>query len=171
MRKVRRACFETNSSSTHAICIPQSVNIGRGYTMTFRVGRYGWEEDSDSGSDYLYTAICDRYGEDDDKLQKALNHIREVLAPYDITCEFIEPKWSYWKDDSGRYLDSEYGYIDHSGEFYLLMDELLTNDELLLRYLAGSIVYTGNDNCSDNYIDEIVSDYEARGYYVFEKGN
>ena len=171
MRKVRRSCFETNSSSTHAICIPRSVNIGRGYTITFRVGRYGWEEDSDMGSNYLYTAICCRYEKDDDQIQAVLNHIREVLAPYDITCEFIEPKWSYWKDGSGRYLDSDNGYIDSSEEFYPLMDELLTNDELLLRYLAGSIVYTGNDNCSDNYIDEIVSDYKARGYYVFEKGN
>lgn len=171
MVKIRRGCFETNSSSTHAICIPQSVNIGRGYTMTFRVGRYGWEEDSDDGSDYLYTAICDRYGEDESKRQEVLNHIREVLAPYDITCEFIEPRWGYCHNGEGRYLDSEYGYIDHCGEFYDLMDELLTNDELLLRYLTGAIVYTGNDNSYDERIDNIINEYEGMGYYVFEKGN
>lgn len=171
MLQVRQSCFETNSSSTHAICIPQVATIGREYTMTFRVGRYGWEEDSDDGADYLYTAICTRYGEDEEELQKALNHIREVLAPYDIKCEFIEPKWSFWRDGSGRYLDSEYGYIDHECEFYPLMDELFSNNDLLVRYLSGSIVYTGNDNCYDNYIDDIVSEYEAKGYYVFEKGN
>ena len=171
MLQVRQSCFETNSSSTHAICIPQSVDVGRGYTMTFRVGCYGWEEGSNDGVDYLYTAICTRYSENEDELQKALNHIREVLTPYDIKCEFIEPKWSFWKDGSGRYLDSEYGYIDHEGEFYPLMDELFANKDLLLRYLAGAIVYTGNDNGYDNRIDDIVSEYEAKGYYVFEKGN
>lgn len=171
MLQVRQSCFETNSSSTHAICIPQVVTIGRGYTITFRVGCYGWEEDSADGADYLYTAICIRYGENEEEFQKALNRIREVLAPYDIKCEFIEPKWSFWKDDSRRYLDSECGYIDHEWEFYPLMDELFSNKDLLVRYLVGSVVYTGNDNGCDDRIDDIVGEYEAKGYYVFEKGN
>jgi hypothetical protein len=51
------------------------------------------------------------------------------------------------------------------------MDELFSNKDLLVRYLAGSIVYTGNDNGYDDMIDDIVSEYEAKGYYVFEKGN
>lgn len=88
-----------------------------------------------------------------------------------LECDFIEPKWSKWRNDESRYLDSDDGYIDHCCEFYPLMDELFADEELLVRYLSGAVVYTGNDNCDDDRIDEIIEDYESRGYYVYEKGN
>ena len=171
MLKLRCGCFETNSSSTHAICIPAAGSLGSGYTKRFSVGRYGWENDDADADDYLYTAICERYEDDEEARQAALDKIRAVCAKHNIECDFIEPKWCKLSKDESRYLDSDDGYIDHCCEFYPLMDELFADEDLLYRYLSGAVVFTGNDNYDEDRIDEIIEDYESRGYYVYEKGN
>ena len=62
-RQIRRSCFETNSSSTHAICITKAdVNKeDLPSHVTFTHGEFGWEADTyDSPEDkaaYLYQAI------------------------------------------------------------------------------------------------------------------
>ena len=170
MLQVRQSCFETNSSSTHAICIPKGSSAPGNCVFTFRVDRFGWESDEGDACDYLYTALCERYGEDPDKLEEVLNHIREVAAKKHNECEFITPKWSKFSDGT-RYLDFDEGYIDHCSELYPLIDELLNDDDLLMSYIGGASVFTGNDNSDDDRIDEIISDYESMGYYVYEKGN
>ena len=103
MLKIRRGCFETNSSSTHAICIPAVGSLGSGYTKRFRVGRYGWENGDADADDYLYTAICERYENDEEARQAALDKIRAVCAKHNIECDFIEPKWWKWSKDESRY--------------------------------------------------------------------
>lgn len=168
MLQIRKNTFETNSSSTHAICIPATGSLENGYTRRFSVGTYGWEDDTADADDYLYTAICERYENNEEERQEALDKIRAVCAKHNIECDFIEPKW---RNNKSRYLDSNDGYIDHCNKLYPLMDDLFANEDLLYRYLSGAVVFTGNDNCDDDRIDEIMEDYESRGYYVYEKGN
>lgn len=112
-----------------------------------------------------------RYSNDNVKLQEVMNHIRDVCSKYDIDCKFVAPNWSFGRISGNRYLDIDDGYIDHASELYPLIDELLADDDLLCRYLAGGEVFTGNDNSDDERIHDIITDYEARGYYVYEKGN
>ena len=52
----------------------------------------------------------------------------------------------YWIGSSGHaYLDN--GYVDHGDELAEFLDIILSNEDLLMRYLFGdSTVYTGNDN-------------------------
>lgn len=169
MIKIRRGCFETNSSSTHAICIPKEAKLGHDYKLTFRVGCYGWDRGNVDANDYLYTAICDHYSGDEKKRYEVLNKIKSICETHNIECKFIEPKWETWKGN--QYLDSDDGYIDHGDDLSTLLDMLFSDDELLTRYLAGAEVFTGNDNSDDERIDDVVEEYELKDYYVYEKGN
>lgn len=168
MRKIRRECFETNSSSTHAICIPNSKEIGGGFEIIFQAGDYGCEDNHVDQNDYLYTAICELYANDEKKRQEVLNHIREVCSKHNIDCLFVEPRWRNY--NGHRYLDSDYG-IDHYGDLHELIDILMKDENLLERYIAGAQVFTGNDNGGIDRIEEIIADFKEDGYYVFEKGN
>ena len=42
MIQIRNGVFETNSSSTHSICIPKKTSIKRD-SIYFGIGEYGWE--------------------------------------------------------------------------------------------------------------------------------
>ena len=148
-RQIRRGCFETNSNSTHAICIIKAdVNKeDLPSHVTFTHGEFGWENDeySDlwSKASYLYQAICSCY-EGDEKAE-VINKITELLAEYGIICDFEPDKDKEWGD----------GYIDHGYETIDFVKAVLEDSEKLLRYLFGdSIVITGNDN-SDGYSDRM----------------
>lgn len=168
--QIRRGCFETNSSSTHAICISKDdvdeSNLPK--HVTFTHGEFGWEErtlsDKWSRASYLYQAICDCY--DDDEKQEKLEVLKDLLAGYGIDCEFEPDKKDSWG-------------IDHSYEAKDFVDAVLNDSDKLIRYLFGdSIIVTGNDNSEwfDEYMYE-TSDYpyvlkdEFSKYEIFEKGN
>lgn len=161
-RQIRKGVFETNSSSTHAICISKD-NINKNSLpehITFTHGEFGWEFDTHSDTwtkaSYLYQAICDC--NDGNERQEKLNKIIELLKKYDITCDFEPDKNTEWGD----------GYIDHAGETYELVDALLCDEDKLIRYLFGeSFIITGNDN-SDSYNDRM---YVNEGEEVTEWGN
>lgn len=148
-RQIRRRCFETNSSSTHAICIAKS-DVDKSYLpshVTFTHGEFGWEnnEYSDlwSKASYLYQAICDCY--DEHEKEEAMNNISEVLGSYGITCNFEPNSNSRWSD----------GYIDHGYEAIDFVITVLNDSDKLLRYLFGdSMVITGNDN-GDGFSDRM----------------
>ncbi len=61
--QIRKGCFETNSSSMHAIVITKDKpeNIYTGYACEFRVGEFGWEHrrymDFMDKASYLWTII------------------------------------------------------------------------------------------------------------------
>ena len=173
--QMRRGCFETNSSSTHAICISKD-DVDKNSLpkhVTFTHGEFGWEErtlsDTWSKASYLYQAIC--YCYDDDEKQEKLEVLKNLLAEYGIDCEF-EPD----KKDSWGY---SYGYIDHGYGTKDFVDAVLNDTDKLIRFLFGnSMIVTGNDNSS--WFDEYMygtSDYsyvlkdEFSKYEIFEKGN
>ena len=166
MKQIRRNVFETNSSSTHSICISKApVTVGN--YIYFRIGEYGWGNDCVDTVDYLYTAILEQ--DDRDEL---LEKLKSILDSYHITYKFEEPK--YWESDSGnKFLDN--GGIDHSDETREFIDAVLSDEDMLMRCLFGdSCVYTGNDNQDNdpggcNIADEFTWEYEG-GKYI-EKPN
>ncbi len=134
MKQIRHSVFETNSSSTHSICISKK-HVERLPELTvFTVGELGWSEgcETDTG-DYLYTALLEL--ERNDLVEK----LEEILNRHGVKCAFKKPRENSW-----------YG-IDHSGELEEMIEGLFSNEDQLLRYLFGdSCIYTGNDNSSED---------------------
>ena len=160
MKQIRRNVFETNSSSTHSICISKNpVTIDK--FIHFGIGEYGWENDCVGTANYLYTAILIQDNRDD-----LLNKLKTILDSYSIEYEFDEPSWHKSAIGDGVWL--EYGYIDHGYELGEFLDIILSDEDLLMRYLFGdSCVYTGNDN-QDN--DPAGCDIARAEYYDYYKG-
>ena len=177
-RQIRRSCFETNSSSTHAICITNN-DVDKNNLpnhVTFTHGEFGWEfdvhEDTWTKASYLYQAICGLYDGVGAGNQKYLDRITELLAQYGISCEFEPSKdGSYWEN----------GYIDHVHDTSDFVEAVLANSETLLRYLFGdSMIVTGNDN-GDSFYNYMYEDdswnYSSplkakfNNYEVYMKGN
>ena len=154
MKQIRRNVFETNSSSTHSICISKApVTIGK--HIDFCIGEYGWASDCVYASDYLYTAILIQ--EDSDEL---LHKLKNILDAHSISYEFEEPRYSTYDDDhEWKWLES--GHIDHGYDTREFINAVLSNEDMLMRCLFGaSYVYTGNDN-SSSYEDMCYAAYET----------
>lgn len=167
-RQIRNSVFETNSSSTHSICISKKPAAIRDF-IHFRIGEFGWENDCVDTTDYLYTAILEQYDADE-----LLERLKEILDNHSIEYEFEEPHYDISSDGQYKWLND--GYIDHSDEARDFVLAVLNDEDLLMRCLfsADSCVYTGNDNqdCHPsgcNIADETMWMYE-RGKYV-EKPN
>ena len=182
MRQIRNGVFETNSSSTHSICISKKP-VECWSFVRFRIGEYGWENAcvSDTAS-YLYTAIlyAYSYSEAEEKIDK----LKNILDKHSVSYVFEEPVYetSRW----GTYL--KYGYIDHGYECTEFVEAVLNDEDMLLRYLFGdSCIYTGNDNQDNNperhniaceeYYDDDKDEYVTNPYHdtanydYFYKGN
>lgn len=161
--KVRKNVFETNSSSTHSICVTKNNILDEKQNhIEFTIGEFGWEIDEYCSpytkAQYLYTGLLDNGRED------LIENIKSILDSNGITYEFETPQ--YWTSSDGyKCLDN--GYIDHSNE----LDEFLTiccDEDKLMRFLfsSESFIITGNDN--DDYDVGINVSYDHDEYY---KGN
>jgi len=143
-RQIRRGCFETNSSSTHAICIAKEGYAKRDY-VEFEIGEFGWEFDTYSSvhsrASYLITAIFNSSKEyADEKLQQ----LKDILDDNGIKYDIPEPRVDSW--EYGSYYDID-GYIDHVEETRTFVEAVLSDSDKLMRYLFGdSMIVTGNDN-------------------------
>lgn len=165
-KKTRRNVFETNSSSTHSICLTKNNILDKKSDhIHFTFGEFGWEMETYNSAyekaQYLYTAICEN------KKTELLNKIKLILDANNITYEFDKPIFTTSSGGEYTWLDSECGYIDHSDE----LEEFLTiceDENKLMRYLfsSESFIITGNDN-NDCDVDINVN-YEHEEYY---KGN
>lgn len=168
--QVRQGLFETNSSSTHAICIAKKElndNYKLPKSIEFDLGSFGWEideyHDIFSKASYLYTGYVEIMGSKiyHEERMKDENYrewkecdvkaslifkdkIKELLP--DIECEFedVENTKTYY-------------YIDHSddgvGSF---INYVLSSRENLIAYLVNdnSTIFTGNDNDDDGNVDD-----------------
>lgn len=174
--QIRRNVFETNSSSTHAICITKN-DINKTLLPThisFKYGKFGWEfavhDDTSTKSSYLYQAILSCFK--DDEREEKLSIIKTLLDNYDISCDFEIKKSEY---------DWENGYIDHGDNTIDFVNAVLSDGEKLIKYLFGdSIIVTGNDNGDEfsDYMYEGIdcyynSTYKSKfdNYEIYEKGN
>lgn len=193
MKVIRRNVFESNSSSCHSIAIgKEKVPNVAGRHVYFGAGEYGWEQDcvGDTAS-YLHTAIVD--SSTPAQYEERINKIKAILDRYDVQYEFapVEYKKSEYNPDYEyiEFASSNYKWanVDHAGECTALINALLSNEDLLIRYLFGdSYIYTGNDNSDDEdsmcYCAEATiwddnnepipnPNHDAEHYDYFFKGN
>lgn len=165
--QVRHGMFETNSSSTHAICLYADYNItglinkweDAEYKLPYKEHKlffgnsidFGWENKHyhtpEEKAAYLWECIvcCDLV----DKLK---NRIISVLKKYGVTAQFADTeKRNYGSDEHPNLHDvfvEGSGYVDHGDEAAAAVTAICFNDEYLLNYLFNEDCYvaTGNDN-------------------------
>ena len=150
--QIRRGVFETNSSSTHSICIAKNDDVKFPQSLTFQLGEFGWGCNTlksvfDKAS-YIYTAfICTGRVEEFERIVK-------LLQSWGIRVEI--------------FANSGYYYIDHFEELGEFLSAICADENKLKRYLFSdfSFIITGNDN--DDMDVDIKVDYEHDEYY---KGN
>ena len=174
MIQIRRSIFETNSSSTHAICIGRKpVKMAYPSQLHFSIGEYGWElarlSSPEEKASYLYTAmlcICEAH-DPNELVNQVQCEIRNAVEPAGIICTFEEPEFEV--TSYGSYL--QVGYVDHASECAEFVYAVMHNRDLLLRYLFGSdsFVGTGNDNTCD--WGEVVQEANEITHEIFEKWN
>lgn len=157
MIQIRSNVFETNSSSTHSICIPKKTKTAVNQ-INFTIGEYGWENDTvyDTAS-YLYTAILCGYNYDE--AMEKLDRLTDILNRHNIVYKFEEPKWEFDKYVGTKYLSYDSGYLDHAYEARELVEALLDDEDMLMRYLSEGVVHTGNDNEDDNEYCSVACEY------------
>lgn len=170
MINIRKGLFETNSSSTHAICIGKNNhNLEIPSELTFKVGEFGWanevHDDVLTLASYLYTALTEYYS--GKELTKHINHIYTLLGYNGCKATFIEPNVGEWGLADG--------YIDHSEGLGDFLNKVLSSDKALLRYLFSpdSFIVTGNDNdyWYFDYMDDFKIDKDSKNVEIFEKWN
>lgn len=154
-RIVRKGVFESNSSSTHAICIATEGKLCLQPSLHFELDEFGWEWNSlsfpEEKASYLFTAIV-HTNEDDSRINLPINEwheiqwIKEVLERHEVEATFQDPTWKKLEFSDGYYLG--YGYIDHGYELKDFLEDILSDEDMLMKYLfaSGSYVQTGNDN-------------------------
>ena len=158
MRQIRQNTFETNSSSTHSICISKNPVVDvRNKHVYFGSGEFGWSTDTvtDTAS-YLYTAMVTAYSPQE--FREKLEKLKNILDKYGITYDFSpveEIKLDYTSDYSYlMFTKDRYASVDHARQCIPFIESLLNDEDMLLRYLFGdSCIYTGNDN-SNEYGDD-----------------
>lgn len=151
MINIRQGVFESNSSSCHSICISKTpIKNCDNRTINFRLSGFGWSEETCYNTeDYLYTAIvCSDLTPIE--VEMYLDKLKKILDKHNIHYSF-EP-YKVVHSEYGDYCTCEREHswsvgIDHAGEVLPLVDKLLDDENLLMRYLFGdSVIYTGNDN-------------------------
>lgn len=173
-RYIRQGVYETNSSSTHTICISKKCINPSTFPdhVTFKHGEFGWEfniyTELESKASYLYQSICDCNDEND--RENKLSKISQILGEYGISCDFEQNKDPEFYD----------GYIDHAYDTVDFCHAVLNNREKLLQFLFGdSFIVTGNDNddAYDEYMKGECAIWNApflqkfNAYEIYEKGN
>lgn len=164
--QVRKGLFETNSSSVHSIVIGnngEDIHKHLPTTLEFYGGEFGWEHevytDTDSKASYLYTSIVNCRS--DINVEDTLKRIKQILAKWNVKAVFEE------LDENNNFRG--FCYVDHAYDNIGLINELTTNEDLLMNYLfsSGSSVETGNDNEETEYI----AGTPKNVFYEYEKGN
>lgn len=171
MRQERQSVFETNSSSTHSICIATNRNTELTYPekLYFKCKEFGWDirhlTSPEDKAAYLYASFLELYSRD--KAQEVMAFIMEVLQDVGVQCEFETPVYRRYGD--GVFYVQNAG-VDHCGEddHRRFVDKTTNNKGRLLRYLFSdeSFVLMGNDNSEH--------DVTIRAFYPHEeyyKGN
>lgn len=172
MMQIRSSVFETNSSSTHCVCIATDRNAELDFpeVLKFNCKEYGRYKDElrtpESKASYLYASILSIY--ERKKAEKAKNWIMDKLAEVGVECVFETPVYnSYW---GGFYCTN--AYVDHPGEddHATFVENILRSKGRLIRYLFSdkSFVITTSDEIEDDSIENFHVDYRHEFYY---KGN
>lgn len=132
MIQIRKNVFETNSSSTHTLCIPWKLKKEPIKYIDMRLGEYGWEKERcNYPGDYLWTAINCFGGEETKECKEKLFADLDQLG---IQYKYEEPS------------ENEDYYIDHSRDLLSFVHDVLDHPDKLLRFLSEGFICLGNDN-------------------------
>lgn len=181
MIKIRQNVFETNSSSTHAICIcTNNPNVPT--KVDIKVGEFGWDRvdltDPEEKLSYLYTYLTywTYYRIYDARNPEAIKKAKkEIGAIQDDLCDRLFklgcwPNFETVEETLSRYENYD-AYIDHDE----CMDEGFVKFVLnhLDDYLSGdSVIMLGNDNNRYDVFEMADNLKEKEGNIkVFYKGN
>lgn len=154
MKQVRQGVFETNSSSTHSICIAKNATLELPKELHFNLGEFGWEcgtlGDLHTKASYLYTGF-ENNGRMDD-----FNKIVQLLAAKGIEVTVVPKEEGDWY------------YVDHADELGEFLDAICADENKLINFLFSplSFIITGNDNDDEDVAVNV--SYEHDYYY---KGN
>ena len=154
MHQIRKAVFETNSSSSHSLTlssidlvkIPFPPEILRSGMLELSLGYYGWEwfrmYTAKNKIEYLFTQLFDHDNIPEGDVQTVTRALREESARFDSLCRVV-------KEHTGVELvvrPGSSGGVDHqSGGVGL---EVFESDERLRTFLFSeeNYIQTGNDN-------------------------
>lgn len=145
MISIRYNTFETNSSSTHSLAVPKKVTHIPS-DIRFHFGEFGWRREDDiDPADYLYTGIVTGSQE---IREKYLPKLKEVMERNNIKAKYADYEVSSYKWDGKTeyYVSGDYGYVDHGYELEYFLEWLFEDDDRVLRFISGGLVFTGNDN-------------------------
>lgn len=181
MIKIRQGVFETNSSSTHAICIyTKNPNIPD--EVYIQVGKFSWDredlKDAESKLSYLYTFLTAQvyYATYDARNPEAIKRAKKEIGViqndlYDrlstLGCnaifETVEKTLNCY-ENYDAYIDHDECMDDRFTKFVLNhLDDYLSDD---------SIVMMGNDNSTYDVFDRADKlKQKKHNMEVFYKGN
>ena len=171
MITIRRNTFETNSSSTHALAVPNKrmVRSELPSHIDFHLGEFGWDFVEVNAADYFYTWLFNRYKDNKALLSEKINKLDSILHEYGITAtyetehEFTE-KFSF-SNETWTHVDT--GYIDHTEDLENHFEKMLEHKAVLIKFLCMGRVFTGTDNCDDKESAMVYRDsptYEEYNY-------
>ena len=172
MVRVRRNLFETNSSSTHALCIKNNpTDMEKCFELKYMGtggNEFGWGAElySDTMSKIVYLGIVayhidevlnpdnSFYGRTTKEFAGDLKHTSKVSElDWFLGTKLEEVGVEIPSFDKEEKLESikicvKGGYVDHTSEAMSFYRELMNNDDLLKRFLfsSQSCIITGNDN-------------------------
>lgn len=173
MINIRKGTFETNSSSTHSICVTHTNNlcpIPEKIEIDLDNYGFGWEYEKYNTTEeklaYLLIGAMSGYKNDFVSTAKRLDKIVSTIKKWVKVVNIKGIEVVSYGDN--MYFEPIEGYVDHRDELDELVGAMLENEELLKRYLFSdeSFILTGNDN-SFGYPDIRVP-YEHSEFY---KGN
>ena len=172
-KQIRQGVFETNSSSTHSICIAKDTELTIPKSLHFKFGEFGWEHNTlqsiEEKGTYLYTGLIANDRNVD------INNIVQLLKDKGIDVTVEEPiyeKRSYTSSDGNLVeyvIGKNIGYVDHSSDMGDFLNAVCEDESKLMSYLFSdlSFIITGNDNDDEDGVEINVS-YPHDKYY---KGN
>lgn len=167
--QIRKAIFETNSSSTHVLsitsCAMDKMKIPKKLHINTDAG-FGWEHSThyypNAKISYIYAVICN------------CNNYEELYIRLEALLSVVDCKLIKTGENDG--------YVDHGYDAIEFVKMLLDNPDKLYAFLFNdeSFIETGNDNC-DILTDKYPYDPDDDGWginknkvpgdYVYIKGN
>lgn len=146
MKSIRPLMFESNSSSSHSICIenaPKSyktIGLNEDGNIVLNGGEFGWEVESYNSplikANYCAIDQCNEDGPDRDMLVKV---IKEHTGAKDVI-------FNFYTDYSTDLAKENYSYIDHQS--LGTASDAFESEQTLKDFIfgSGSVLYTDNDN-------------------------
>lgn len=172
IKQIRQGVFETNSSSTHAICIAKETEITLPESIHFAFGEFGWEcrtlQSVSGKASYLYTGLIGNGRQDD------FDKIVQLLKGKGINVTTEEPIYENrsYTGQNGKLVKYQHGlnvgYVDHARGLTDFLNNVCSDENKLMSYLFSdlSFIITGNDNDDESVEIDVAYDHDE--YY---KGN